>query len=55
MEKPKTIYFTDETDNGVVHPDFTPDEETAETEAAIVGALSVLGIFLIALILCIIF
>lgn len=55
MEKPKTIYFTDETDDGIVHPDFTPDEETAETGAVIVSLFSFLGILLIVILLCIFF
>ena len=43
-EKPKTIHFTDEPDNGIVHPDYIPEEEFAETGAVVVYCM--LAIFI---------
>lgn len=46
-EKPKTIHFTDKPDSGIVHPDFIPEEEFAETGAVVVYCIS--AIFIIAI------
>lgn len=48
-EKPKTIYFTDDPDTGIVHPDFISGDESAGTGAGVIAVL-IISIALLAVI-----
>lgn len=48
-EKPKTIYFTDDPDTGIVHPDYIPGDDPSEAGAGAVPVL-IISIALLAVI-----